>query len=214
MTDDRPEISIFDIADWLWSFRWLMLACAAIAIIWATLAWQTSKSAVQSYEVRLQIYSGGTPLRSPGEIADIVAAGLSIPMATLVSPPSANPVIFLTDDRQKAERIGAELAPLTEAMIAEAGALKIELERLLLTNENALPQYLKTKAFLEGVNSGIVPLIVTSVTPAAGSTRSLMRIILIPVLSCGCLFLLAAGATSFIVEWKKRRADFHRPGTS
>ncbi|WP_169196992.1 hypothetical protein [Devosia sp. MC1541] len=208
MTDDRPEISIFDVAEWLWSFRWLMLACAVAAVIWAAVAWQMStRASAPAYEIKLQIFSGGTPGRPPGEVADILAAGLSDSELVLVSAPSANPVVFRTVDRQRADRVSAEVATLADAIISEARARESELERLLPTNENALPQYLSTKAFVDGVNSDLVPLIVTNVGPVAVSMRSPTQAILIPVLACGCLFLLIAGAITFVGEWWKWRTD-------
>ncbi|WIY52394.1 hypothetical protein O9Z70_13120 [Devosia sp. YIM 151766] len=206
MTEDNSEISLFDVADWLWSFRWLMLVCAAIGIVSAFVAWQNSSSTpAPSYEIKLQIFSGGTPVRGPGEIADILVAGLDDPRLELISAPAANPVIFRTGDSQLAGSLRAEIAALTDAMMAEVKTQETELERLLPANENALPLYLETKAFIEGVNSGLVSPIVTTVTASTASERSRLPALFLPVMASGLAFLLIAGAISFAREWKRRR---------
>lgn len=184
-----------------------MLGCAVAAVIWAAVASQNTGQAAPAYEIKLQIFSGGTPVRPPGEIADILVVGLSGLGLELVSAPSTNPVIFRTGDRQLADGVEAEVITLTKAMIAETSARERELERLLKSNENALPEYLSSKAFLESVDSGLVQLIVTRVEPAAGGARSKMQAIVIPILACGCLFLLVAGAVTFVGEWRKWRLE-------
>lgn len=205
MSDDRAEISLFDIVIWLWSYRWLALACTALALGWTGLMWQNVKAPTPSYEVKLQIFSGGTPVRARDEIADIFAAGLSRPGLNLLSSPSTNPVILQTTDSQLANRVEADVEQLVHALMAEVRAQEAELKRLLPVNENALPIYLKTKAFVEGVNSGLIPPVVTTVSLAAVSQRSSQIALIIPVIVSGFLFLLMAGAVTFSREWKKRQ---------
>lgn len=169
------------------------------------MTWQNAKPPAPSFEIKLQIFSGGTPVRGPEEIADILVAGLKDPKLTLVSAPSANPVVFQTSDSQVANSVEVEVAALSEAMLAEVSAQEAELERLLPANENALPQYLRAKSFIEGVNSGLVLPIVTTVTPDSTSGPSRVATLLIPVMASGFLFLVIAGAVSFVRAWKRRR---------
>lgn len=197
MTEDSSEISLFDMADWLWSFRWLMLACLAIAAGWALFAWQNIKDPAPLYEVKLQVFSGGTPVRGTAEIVDILVAQLEDPGLEQVSAPAANPVVYRTSDSQLASRVEAGAAPVTEALLEEVRSQETELKRLLRTNENALPLYLKTKAFIEGVNSGLVSLVMTTVitvTPNTASGRSRTLALLIPLMASGFLFLVIAGS--------------------
>jgi uncharacterized protein involved in exopolysaccharide biosynthesis len=204
--DVSEEISLFDIADWLWSFRWLMLVCLAIAIAGAALAWQNTKAPEPTYDVKLQIFSGGTPVRGPAEIADIVISGLEDEGLVLKSAQSANPIIFQTTDAQIAGRVEATIATLTDALIEEVRVQEVELGRLVQGNETALSQYLMAKSFIEGVRSGLIPLIETSIAPSTVSQQSRMLALLLPVLASGVLFFLVAGTVSFSREWKKRRA--------
>lgn len=205
MESDHSDTSLFDMADWLWSFRWLMLACLAIAIGWMLWAWQNAKDPAPFYEVKLQIFSGGTPVRGPAEIADILVDGIKTANLELVSAPGSNPVIYRTSDSQMANRVEVDVAPVTAALLAEVVSQQSELSRLLRTNENALPQYLSTKSFIEGVKSGLITPVVTTVTLMEASERSRVVTLLVPAISSGFLFLLIAGGISFSREWKRHR---------
>jgi hypothetical protein len=204
MTENDAEISLFQVADWLWSFRWLMLACAIGAIGWAGVAWQNNSPAT-SFDIKLQIFSGGTPVRRPDEIADILVAGLGKPGLQLVSSPAQNPVIFRASDGQLANSIEEDVAGLTDAMMIEVREQQTELVRLLPTNETALPHFLRTKAFIEGVNSGLIAPVLTTVSSSEATARSRANVVLLPIVVCGLLFFLTAGAISFGRTWKKRR---------
>lgn len=206
MQEDSSEISLFDLVDWLWSFRWFLLLCVAMALAGAALAWQSTRTLSPSYEVRVQIFSGGTPVRDPAEIADILIAGLKNDGLALVSAQSANPIIFQTADMRIVTQAKQTVETLTAAIIEEVRAQEIELGRLLQGNETALPLYLRAKSFNEGTSSGLIPLIVTSIGPGSVSERSRVMAVIMPVLASGVFFFLVAGTLSFVRQWKNRRA--------
>lgn len=199
------EISLFDVADWLWSFRWLMLACLAIALAGAALSWQGDKPTAAGYEIKLQIFSGGTPARTPGEIADILIAGLKNDDLVLVSAQAANPVIFRASDAETANRAVATAAALTDAVLGEIRQQEVELGHLLASSDAALPHYLTAKSFNEGVRSGLTPLVATSSAPSPTSQPGRLVGIIVPFLISGFAFVIIAGATSFARAWRERR---------
>lgn len=204
MKDEEAEISLFDIAEWFWSFKWLMLACAIVAIAWIALAWQNVKATPPSFNVNLQIFSGGTPVRTPEEISDILAAKLDVPGVERLSAPAANPLHYRAADMEKAEAVQSQVDAIVKDMLAEVSAQQDELQRLLTINETALPQYLEAKSFVESVTSGLISPVVTEISSADTSTTSKITSLVLPVVVCGFVFLLIAGTISFIREWKQR----------
>lgn len=204
MMEKDSEKSLLEVADWIWSSRWLIVIYAIAAAGWVLLAWQNNPS-VTSFEIKLQIFSGGTPVRAPGEVADILVAGLAKPGLQLVSTSATNPVVFRTTNRQLADSVEEDVSGLVEDIMKEVSAQQIELARLLPTNNTALPQFLSTKAFIEGVNSGLISLVVTTISSSEASVRSRGNVVLLPLVVCSLLFFLTAGATTLGRHLKKRR---------
>jgi hypothetical protein len=205
MEENGQQISYFDIADWLWSFRWMMLAFAMLAVAWGSAVWFNFKALPPHYEIKAQVFSGGTPIRGTGEIADIIVAGLENPKLTLVSAPTASPVIFQTSELGLATEAEARIATIRDALVAEVRDQTVELEGLLPASEAARLQIFKARAFVAGIDSGLVPLIDTVVATRAVPPFNPLPAFFTAALSCAILFLLTAGTVTFVRAWKDRR---------
>jgi hypothetical protein len=221
----EKELDLFDIADWLWSFRWLALGMAAIALVWTVFALVGARGASAApaavtpptYLLTINIYSSGTPVRAPADIADIYATRLSSESLRLASNPGAEPIIFTTTDRATAEAGLAAAEQIAEQLVADVRSQAAFLTRY--KNEDPLPeaaatQYIRSIAFLEGLQSGLFDLASATVTEhvraevadnESQTNSNMLTRLLMPWIFCGFAFLAIAGSVSFANEWQKRR---------
>jgi hypothetical protein len=206
------ELSPFDIADWLWSFRWLAGGLILLAAVWtAVLLWTSSSSgpsAPPSYQLVINLYTSGTPVRSVPEIAYIYEARLISPKLWLTSAPGANPVVLHSDSKALAEAAAIQAEEIGAELIAEVrnhmNALAPYMQRDDVS-EFVVGQFLKNMAFLQGADSGLTDISRTTINEFIPGRPDSRTNLLLPWLACGVAFLVLAGVVTFVSTWRTRR---------
>lgn len=210
---DASELSPFAIADWLWSFRWLAVTLLACAAVWtAVLFWTEGNGGLvgaPGYNVVIDVYSGGTPVRSASEIVDIYRARMVKAGRFVTSAAGANPIVLQAHSKTLADAAVAESSQLAEQLVAEVkaqtGALATFTQREVVPDFVA-KQYIVNTSFVSGVEAGLIQVSragveqVTSTRSAGAGLR-----LLLPWITCGVLFLVLAGVTSFVSKWRNHR---------
>ncbi|KKB08890.1 hypothetical protein [Devosia chinhatensis] len=207
------ELSPFDIADWLWSFRWLAVALFLGATAWtgSLLFANAGSTAVEEprHDLVIGIYRAGTPVRSVTEIADIYGSRLMSPTRALISEAGAAPVVLRAQNRDAAEAAATESSELAMQLVAEvqaqADTLAVYMRREIVPDFIA-EQYFTNTAFLAGVQSGLIEIsrpVIREVTSARGTGPGIR--LALPWITAGVVFLAVAGVISFVSAWRTRR---------
>lgn len=212
LRSDAGELTPFDIADWLWSFRWLAAALLVFAAIWTGFLFWTNRGGASNarpiYELAISVYASGTPLRSPSEIGDIYRAGLRATGLVVASEPAAVPLVWRAETQAVADAAAAEAAEIADRLIADVRSqtdfLAPYLQREIVP-EVIAGQYLRNIAFLEGVEAGLIEVSRPTVRAVAASSNALGVRLLLPWIACGVLFLGLAGGTTFVSRWRAHR---------
>lgn len=209
----RDTIGIFDVVDWLWSFRWLALGLALLAAIgtaYFVLVEKRSPDQAQSgFEVVVDIHGQGTPLRGIAETAEIFESALRSDSLSLVSQSGTVPVIFWTDKKSIAESAEVEGDRIVQLLMAELETRISVLTPLVQRDqatEIATNEYLKTLSFLDGVESGLIePFRVGMRQASPFEPRAGYILLALPWILAGLVFLLIAGAATSFRAWRRHR---------
>ena len=206
------EIGLFDVADWLWPFRWLGLAFLTIAVIWTGVVFWTGRqapAAVPGYTVTTSIYPSGTPVRQSSDIAGILRSRLASVGLTVRSELGANPVVVNVPTNDATKIVIAAVQEVEGELIADVKA-QVTILAPLMRSENVpdsvAAQYIKNVSFLDG-QANLIHLLDPVVTRrAAAETGTGRTQIMMPWLVCGAAFFAIAGGISFTRAWKAHRA--------
>ncbi len=206
------EIGLFDVADWLWPFRWLGLAFLATAVIWTGVVFWTGRQApvaVPGYTVTTNIYPSGTPVREASDIAGILRSRLASGGLAVRSELGANPVVVNVPTNDATKAVIAAVQEVEGELIADVEA-QVTILAPLMSSENVpdsvAAQYIKNVSFLDG-QANLIRLLDPVVTRrAAAETGTGTTQLLIPWLVCGAAFFAIAGGISFTRAWKVHRA--------
>lgn len=212
-TTSAEEISIFEIADWLWSFRWLALTLMFFAAAWSSaLIWSGSDSspAAATYRVTSTIFPSGTHIRSASDIASILKERLNSVGVRVETTEGANPVIAAATSSQDAQLAIATAQELEEQLAADVQA-QIDLLSRLIQDDNASEfvssQYVINVSLLDGIRGGLIKIIASSseeVPPQTSGPARGGRFLLPWALCFGAFIALALGIT-FAKQWRSHR---------
>ncbi|MET3926357.1 hypothetical protein [Devosia sp. 2618] len=200
----EQEVSLYDLADWAWSYRFLALVFVVIGIAGAVAAWAVPNVATPSYRASFTIYTAGTPVRTAAEIAEILAGQLSDTAAIITSDPGANPVT--AEMSSSGNDTAASTAANVEAsLVAEVQERQSVTLPLISGTEGALELNLTADSFLAAHRDGLIKLIQPEFSEQSPG-RSIRDSIIIIVAS-GALFFLIAGMHSFWIHWRRHRRE-------
>lgn len=170
-TADREESSLYDALDWMWSFRWLALVSLLIGATISVVIWATTPPPATLHNVTIQIFSGGTSVRTPQEIADMYSSHLGNEQLHLLSGRTENPLIFQALSREQAELAISQISEISDQIIQEVQELASEIRPLINENDAAMEQYLRHRAFLRGVQAGLVHIAVATTSEGTEAAR-------------------------------------------
>lgn len=207
------ELSPFDIADWLWSFRWLAAGLIVCAAIWTALmllpAGDSNTPEELTHQLVIDLYASGTPVRSVSEITDIYRARLVTPELWMVSAVGANPIVLHSYSKNVTEGAATESRQISDELLADVRSLTDSLAPYMqreFVPEMIAGQYIKNTAFLDGVEAGLIEISRPTVSqldpPSRGGPGARLSL---PWVACGVLFLVLAGGITFISRWKAHR---------
>ena len=224
MTQEK-QLNQYDVADWIWSFRFLMLVLIVLAATWTAVVamrsvseeGDSSSSFEAKYELKVEIFSAGTPIRDAAEISDILGSNLQSKTLSRVSVQGASPVTFVAaseaDAFQALEKIQGIEDQLYQEIQTQADMISSWLNKPTSLTESASAQYLRDLAFLAGTNSDLIDLLRPSViegipenilTNPASPGFNTGRFIL-PWAVAAFAFLIIAGTATFLKGWHRHR---------
>lgn len=208
---DAGELSPFDIADWLWSFRWLAAALLLCAAIWSAFLFWTGTSnsnSRPSYELVVSLYASGTPLRSVSEIVDIYRSGLRTAGLVVTSEAGAVPLVWQAESQTLADAAATEARQIADRLIADVRSQNDSLAPYMqreIVPEVIAGQYLRNTAFLDGVETGLIEFSRPTVRAVAAPRSALGVRLLLPWIACGVAFMGLAGGITFVSRWRAHR---------
>lgn len=203
------EIGLFDIADWIWDFRWLVIGFITLALMWTGITFWTvikAKPVSTNFVVTTTIYPSGTPVRNVPEIASILRSRLTAMSLRFTSALGDNPVVVNVPTSEAAEKVIAIAEALAEDLISDVQA-EVNTLTPFMSNDNVpnyiAAQYIKDVAFLAG-QSRLIRLLdpVISKRPPDPVQPNRMQF-LMPWLLCGSAFFAIAGGVTFTKKWKE-----------
>jgi hypothetical protein len=198
------EIDIYDIADWLWTFKWLGLVLLVLGLAGSTYIWITSDARRSVQEITLTIFSGGNGLQTEEQIAEILGSTAVENGASLLSARATNPVIFSAIDLSSAQAALTAIAAMENLLLDQTRAWVNEITPLINDNPAAFESYTNVRSFLNGLDSGLFKL-VTVENQEVQLSVSMARNLL-PLIAATGLFLLIALGGSFANSWRNRRS--------
>jgi hypothetical protein len=202
------ETTLFDIADWLWSFRLLALGALVLAALWTSLlVYSATGEPSKKLEMYVSVSASATPIRGVSEIADILATKLASNTISLASAHGANPVILWISDQKFLEEATAKVEEISNQLVADVASqtnlIRPYLDRDVVPDSLAV-QYLRNVSFLEAQKTGLLDIATVQVKAYNEPARDL-KSLLIPGIICGLGFLGIAAAISFMRSWAAHR---------
>jgi hypothetical protein len=213
------HIGVFEVADWLWSWRWLALTMVILGAAGTVLMLQTGEAPAPlpdnhdqpEYEITLQVYAAGTPVRGLVEIADILGTKLQNDDAVLTSPWATLPVVFRANTREEAVRTVARAEEISDQLTAEVQGQADALEKFLDSRpvpDPAMSQFIRSLAFTQGIEDGLIDVVRGTVKLTRGDASSPFRsrtALIAPLVFAGLGFFLIAGGVTFARSWRRHR---------
>lgn len=217
----QEQLSIYDVAEWFWSFRWLIVGLFALASIWTAILVATSPpqpgaDASSGVQLRVKVLASGTPLRSAEQITDIVSSALNGDEVKMTSFSPATTMLFTAKTSADADAAIAKVGQIESALDKEVRQriqlLAAERSRVLQSTEFAASQYLSAVTFVDGIDAGLAKIVDVSVEQQAGNAakgvpvRVLLSRLIIPWAFAAAVFVVATGLITFARGWKRHRS--------
>lgn len=201
MAEINRELSLYDVADWIWRYRVLAVLLLATALVATVLLLLAPGNDRRSYTATFQIYSAGTPVRSAAEISDILASKFRVDSDAVLAGPGSLTVTFAT--REAAEGALTTARDVQDSLVAEVTTRLSDVESLIAENEVALSIALQAKSFLGATKADLITLIHGSVREnVIAQPRSILAA---PAVFFAFVFFGVASLHSFWRGWRRRR---------
>lgn len=209
VTATSSDIGLFDIADWIWSFRWLAIAFVTLAAIWTGIIFWTASKVVPvntSFVVTITIYPSGTPVRNATEISSILSSRLAAMNVRITSALGDSQVVVNVPTNEAVEKVISVAEKLEDDLTSDVQA-QLNLLAPLMSNdyvpEYIAAQYVTDATFLAG-QSGLFRLLDPVVSKRVSNSPEPNRMQLIqPWLFFGLAFGAIAGGITFARKWKE-----------
>ena len=196
-------MDIYDLADFLWSYRTLAFVLAFMGVVGAIGVWITQVPAKPTYRLSLIVYTSGTPLRTAREIIEIVVAKLPPTKGVVTSDLGNNPLVIAYSeaaDAEAARKVATEVEKRLVNEVEERASTLTKIPR----SPTTLALILETDAFLSGYRSGLISLMQTRISVEAPPSKSPRNSILLLIAS-GFVFIVLAGTHGFVTKWQSLR---------
>jgi hypothetical protein len=194
------EISLFDVADWLWSYRVLAVLLALAGLTGAAAVWFFTPPATATFRTTVSVYSSGTPVRTATEITDILLGQLADSIPNVVVGTAASPLMVDFVSTADVETARQTIDALEASLLAEVMKLQADTAPLVGTSEAALTLNLDAKAFIEGSNTGLIKIVRVAVQELTAQRQ--LRTPIMVMVAAGFMFLALAGTHSFWTRWR------------
>ncbi|MBJ7579360.1 hypothetical protein JHC09_15900 [Devosia sp. MC532] len=201
MPQDK-DIDVYDIADWLWSFKWMAAAFLILGLAGSAYMWRAG-DAPPSKEIILSVFPGGNVVWSDVQIVEILSATAMESGARVLPSGAASQVVLSVQEAGSEKAVIAVIAEVEGLLLNQTRAWVDEITPLINQNSAAFDSYATARAFLKGLDSGMIKLVAVESREVPRPT-SIMRQLLPLGAACG-LFLLLACGRSFVVGWRRRK---------
>lgn len=205
MSQEHNELTVFDLVDWVWSYRILAAALGVVCVGWIGFITLSPTASSTEYYVHFRLHPTGTPIRSAAEISGMISSLSNDAKLVVVA---GEPAQFTAPTEAAARSLAEQLHTLEQGLVAEVATRLDDLAPYLHSDIDgtALTMYLQSKSFLAGQESGLIDLIdVSESDTAMQAPRSRMSQIVYPVVVCGFAFFAIALLTSFFRSWRGRK---------
>ncbi|MDV3253786.1 hypothetical protein DevBK_20795 [Devosia sp. BK] len=217
----QEQFSIYDVAEWFWSFRWLIIGLLALAGIWTAVLVVTTPSQpvaepTSEVQLRVKVLASGTPLRSAEQISDIVSSALDGDEVKMTSISPTTTMLFTARTMADAEAIMDKLQQIDTALETEVRQrvqlLANEESRVLQSTEFAASQYLGAVTFVGGIDAGLIKIVDAYLEKQPGSAANAVPVrvflsrLILPWAFAGAVFVVVTGVMTFARGWKRHRS--------
>lgn len=201
----RDEISIYEVFDRVWAFKWVFVICIAVGLIVGLYQYFQPQKVVIDRQIVIEVYPAGSPSYTQVELAAQLATQLAKANLTTTSGRSSASLLLRAKPGDE-EVVKTISDSITQIVDDQANDTLNELRAMTLNVGEAVPQFLRFKAFVDGRQSGRIQLFTQRQVETSTTSSTSLRVVIIPVIIGLAAAFSALIIVSFIRGWRQYRS--------